>query len=280
MKNLILILTLTFLSFCSYAQCTARVRVFDIADPVDGAHWPLHTKEYTPQKSASPVIFILPPIVGETQLDRHFAARFCSAGMTVYILHVLRPENPQRELHDFGIHDDAFLRAHAAVRNVIFELELERRFLPRYGILGMSLGGVFAAYVAGVEPKILASAIIAGAGNTAGLLAHSDQEIVAKLRQRRMRELSIPSRRSYESQLRAALTIDPLDVVSRIEPRSMYMFIPRSDRTVPVRYQRELRRAVREPLVYVMRGTHRVGLVKATRLHGGKIRSFFAKRLL
>jgi len=136
-----------------------------------------------------------------------------------------------------------------------------------------------AAYVAGVEPKILASTIIAGAGNTPGLLAYSDQKIVVKLRQRRMRELSIPNVRTYESQLRSVLTVDPLHVAGRIEPPSMYLFIPNSDRTVPVRYQRELQAAVREPIVYVMRGNHRTGLAKASRLHGGKIVSFFTRRL-
>lgn len=279
MKNLILILTLTFLSFCSYAQCTSQIRTFAMTDPVDGTAWPLLTKEYSPRKSVSPVIFILPPIVGETQLDREFAVRFCNAGITVYILHVMRPVNRERELHDFSVHDEAFIRAHAAVKHVIFDLESERTLLPRYGIMGMSLGGVLAAYVAGVEPKILASTIIAGAGNTPGLLAYSDQRIVVNLRQRRMRELNIPTARTYEAQLRSVLKIDPLNVVARIEPRSMYLFIPNSDRTVPVRYQRELQAAVREPIVYVMRGNHRTGLAKASRLHGGKIVSFFTRRL-
>ena len=280
MKNLILLITMTFLSFCSYAQCTGQVRMFKMADPVDGAPWSLTTKEYVPRNQGAPVIFILPPIVGETQLDRQLAARFCSSGMATYIVHVLKPVTRQREVTDFTIHDEAFLRAHGAVRQVIYQLESRRRILPRYGILGMSLGGVFAAYVAAVEPKISASVVVAGSGNIAGLLAYSDQQRVVSLRQRRMRELSIPNARTYEAQLRAVLTIDPLDVVGRIEPNSMYIFIPNSDRTVPVRYQRELQAAVRAPLVYVMRGSHRTGLVKATRLHGGKITSFFANRLL
>jgi hypothetical protein len=138
MKNLVLTLALILVSFCSYAQCTGKVRIFDMADPVDGSPWPLVTNEYVPNYQGAPVIFILPPIVGETQLDRQLALKFCNSGMAAYILHTMR---------------------------------------------------------------------------------HIDR-------------------------------------------------------------QRELRAAVREPLVYVMRGSHRVGLVKATRLHGGKITSFFAKRLL
>ena len=205
---------------------------------------------------------------------------FTSTITTGIIPKPMRPNSRQRELEDFTVHDEAFLRAHGAVKNVIYELESRVQFLPRYGIIGMSLGGLFAAYVAGAEPKILASVVIAGSGNPAGVLAHSDQRLVVNLRQRRMRELDIPTIRTYEAQLRSVLTIDPLSVVGRIEPNSMYLFIPNSDTTVPVRYQRELRRAVREPLVYVMRGSHRVGLVKATRLHGGKITSFFAKSLL
>jgi hypothetical protein len=53
---------------------------------VDGSLWPLVTKEYVPSYQGAPVIFILPPIVGETQLDRQLALKFCHSGMAAYIV--------------------------------------------------------------------------------------------------------------------------------------------------------------------------------------------------
>ncbi|MFP5490485.1 MAG: hypothetical protein ACLGG0_03245 [Bacteriovoracia bacterium] len=280
MYKFILALLFFLASSFSYAVCSGNLRFFEMGDPVDQSVWKLKTREFVPALTLSPVIFILPPIVGETALDRQLAMRFCNSGMTVYIVHITRPIPRARETEDFTVHDDAYLRAQAAIQFMMNWLNSETLTQRKFGILGMSLGGVLASYVAAMEPQIVASTIIAGAGNSAGLIAHSDQRIVVELRLRRMRALGISSVADYEAELRRVLRIDPLDVVASIAPGSMYMFIPNSDTTVPVRYQRQLRYAVREPLVYVMRGFHKSGLIKATYLHGGKITSFFRKRLL
>jgi hypothetical protein len=279
MQKIIFALIFFLSSSFSFAVCSGNLRFFEMKDPIDQGTWKLRSREFVPAITMSPVIFIIPPIVGETALDRELAVRFCNSGMTVYIAHVTKRISRERETYDFRVHDEAFIRAQGAIQFMILKLNSESVHERKFGILGMSLGGVLAAYVAATEPQILASAIIAGAGNSAGLIAHSDQEIVVELRLRRMRALRITTVEAYEEQLRSVLRIDPLDVMGSVLPDSMYMFIPNSDTTVPIRFQRELRYAVRGPLVYVMRGFHRAGLIKATYLHGGKILSFFRNRL-
>lgn len=280
MYKFILALLFFLASSFSYAVCSGNLRFFETGDPVDQSVWKLKTREFISAKTLSPVVFIIPPIVGETALDRQMAVQFCKSGMTVYIVHVTRPVTHERETFDFSVHDEAFIRAQGAIQFMMKKLDSESFSSRKYGIMGMSLGGVLAAYVAAMEPQIVASTIIAGGGNVAGLIAHSDQQIVTELRLRRMRELRISRVVDYEEELRRVLKIDPLDVVNAIAPGSMYMFIPNSDTTVPVRFQRELRYAVREPLVYVMRGYHKRGLIKAACLHSKKITSFFRKRLV
>lgn len=278
MKNLFLLAAIV-LSSPVHAACSGNERVFETRDPVDQSAWALTSKEYVPARAGAPVVFILPPIVGETLLDRRLAARFCKNGMAAYILHATKTVSAEREATDLAIHDESYVRAHGAVRAVIAELEKQGGVSGRYGILGMSLGGMLSAYVAGAEPKISASVIVAGAGNAAGVLANSDQELVVRQRNQRLGRLGFVDVPSYETALRAAIFHDPLSVAGNIQPKSMYMFIANKDTTVPTRYQRELRAAVAEPLVFVMNASHTPGLIKAGTVHAGKITSFLARRL-
>jgi dienelactone hydrolase len=268
-----------FLSFNLYAACDGSSRVFTHPDAVDGSLWAMTSKQYLTSNPTSPMVFILPPIVGETILDRRLAERFCRAGLSTLILHAVREVSPEREARDLAIHDESYVRAHGAVSAVMNAIEAQGLRPTRYGVLGMSLGGMLAAYVAGAENKISASVVVAGAGNAAGVLSHSDQELVVAQRKKRFETLGFTGVDSYEAALRAAISHDPLSVAANVPARSMYLFIATRDTTVPTRYQRELRQAINSPLVFEMRAGHTSGLVKAGTIHAGKITNFMVKRL-
>jgi dienelactone hydrolase len=277
MKNLFILSSLLFSSL-SFAQCTGAERIFKGIDQVDQTPWDISTKEYVPAKKSS-VVFIVPPIVGETVLDRRLAEKFCANGMAAYIVQVVKNIAPEREAIDLSIHDESYVRAQGGVSGIIDILESENKFTGRYGILGMSLGGMLSAYIAGSEPRIIASVIAAGAGNAAGVLATSDQELVVKQRETRLRNLGFPNVQAYEEALRAVIPHDPLSVAGNIQPNSMYLFIANSDTTVPTKYQLQLRDAVREPLVFRINSAHRNALIKVGTIHAGKITSFLLRRL-
>ncbi len=268
---------LTFPSL-ALATCDEVSRSYQTIDPVDGIEWKVETKEYLPATKA-PMVFIVPPIVGETVLDRRMAARLCANGIAASIVQLVKTVEPEREVRDVRIHDESYIRAAHGISVLIEAYGAQPQLSGRFGILGMSLGGMLSAYVAGADKRIEASVIIAGAGNAAGVLANSDQELVVKQREARLRALGLPDVASYEALLRSVISHDPLSVAGNIAPKSSYLFIANSDSTVPTRYQFELRNAIRDPLVFVMRAGHTSGIVKAATLHAGKITSFFAKRL-
>lgn len=274
-KFILILLTLPSLAL---ATCDEVSRSYPTIDPIDGLEWQVTTKEFLPSAKA-PLVFIVPPIVGETVLDRRMAARLCANGIAASIVQVVKVVEPEREVRDVRIHDESYIRAAHGISVLIDAYKANAGLNGRFGILGMSLGGMLSAYVAGADSRILASVIIAGAGNAAGVLANSDQELVVNQREARMRALSIPDVASYETLLRSVISHDPLSVAGNIAPKSSYLFIANSDGTVPTRYQFELREAIREPLVFVMRAGHTSGLVKAATVHAGKITSFFVKRL-
>jgi dienelactone hydrolase len=279
MKKLIFVTILFSLSFSAMGQCSGRERNFQAVDPVDQSSWIIRTKEYLPSKKSVPVIFVLPPIVGETVLDRRVASKFCASGMASYIIQVIRENSPEREIRDWRVHDESYERALAGVSQLINVFQNDDRFNGKFGILGMSLGGMLASFVAGSEARITASVIVAGAGNVAGVLTDSDQEIVVQQRNARMAFFDLPDEQAYFLRLKSLVTLDPILVASNIAPRSMYLFIANSDTTVPTQYQKELRQAVPEPLVFVMNASHTSGLIKAATLHAKKMTSFFSRRL-
>ena len=113
----------------------------------------------------------MPPIVGETQIDRRMTNKFCANGMAVYILNVVQ---------DLTIDE---------------EVELSGKF----GIMGMSPGGMISTYVAGSDPDILVSVIVIGGGNVPGILTCSDQARIVEIREKRMAKFNIPSLQAYEN---------------------------------------------------------------------------------
>ncbi len=281
MKNL----TITFLflaSFTLQAACDGNIQNFPMLDPVDQKPFEVTAKIYRPEQINNQkvsTIFILPPIVGETVLDRKLATKFCNNGMAAYVLNVVKAIPLEEEIPNLNVHNDSYIRALAGVKTVLSQLENDSQLNGNFGILGMSLGGMLATYVAGSEPLIKASVIIVGAGNVPGVLSYSDQKIVKAQREARMKLFNIPDQKSYEEILKPLVPNDPINVAANIRPGSMYIFIAVNDTTVPTRFQQELRQKVPDPLVYEMNANHFNGIVKAGTIHAGKITNFFRYQL-
>ena len=279
MKKILFILILT-ITQSVFGSCDGHNESFTISDPKDGLPFIVTAKVYRPNVKQFPVIFILPPIVGETVLDRRMAEKFCNNNMGSYILNVVRATTPEEEVSNLLIHDDSYIRAIRGVRVVKDKLEADPAVTGEFGIMGMSLGGMLAAYVSGVEASFKATLIVVGAGNVPSVLAYSDQEIVKAQREARQKYYHLSTQKEYEDLLRKNLSEDPLDVIQNIPPESSYFFIAKSDTTVPTRNQIELKDKASRPLVYEMWGNHLSGLVKAGTIHAGKITMFFKQKFM
>ena len=260
-----------------WADCRETLGATETIDPTEGTAWQVTTKSYLTTRTSS-VIFIVSPIVGETVLDRRLAQRFCANGMSAIIAGVVKMDNPLTADSDLTIHDKSYVRALAGIQALMNEIQITTP-TARFGILGMSLGGMLSAYVAGSEPRIEASVIVAGAGNAASVLADSDQEIVKGQRERRYGLFNITTPQEYENLLRPLIVNDPLSVAGNIRPNSAYLFIANNDSTVPTRNQRQLKDAIASPLVYAMNVGHTQALIRAGTIHAGKITGFFTRRL-
>lgn len=282
MKTLNLILLSFIFPLTLQAACDGLTKTFPMIDPVDQKPFEVTAKIYRPKMRNNekiPTVFILPPIVGETVLDRRLASRFCNNGMASYILNVVKAIPLEEEIPNLYVHNDTYIRALVGVQTVIADLKNDPQLNGNYGILGMSLGGMIATYIAGSEPLIKASVIVVGAGNVPGVLAYSNQETVQEQRDARKKLFNIPNDVAYENLLKPLVPNDPINVAANVRPGSMYMFIANNDRTVPTKYQQELRSKVPDPLVFVMNANHLNGIIKAGTIHAGKITNFFYNQL-
>jgi len=281
-KYFLVIMSLVFSYSQAFAACDGLTASFPMIDPTDQQPFTVTAKVYRPLvsgKAKFPVVFILPPIVGETLLDRKLASKFCGMGMGAYIVNTVKDIPLEQEIPNLNVHDDSYVRALAGIRTVMISLEADPEVNGNFGILGMSLGGMLSAFIAGSEPKIKASVIVVGAGNVPGVLSYSEQERVKAQRDGRLKLFNLPDQEAYFNVLKPLVPNDPINVAQNIRPGSMYMFIANNDVTVPTRYQQELRRKVPDPLVYEMNANHFNGIVKAGTIHAGKIARFFQNQL-
>lgn len=273
--NLFIIFFLISLSALG-APCDGSTESYPTTDPQTGKDWVVKSRAYRPNTSDKvPVVFILPPIDGANELDRTLAVALCASGVGAYIVNIINDPEFEDRTWDFNTHTFEVLRVEKGLNLVMNKLERDNGVSGKFGIMGASLGGIQSAYIAGSNPKISASVILAGAGNVPGILAFSEQETIRKLREARLALFGIPDQQTYESLMKPFIIFDPIDVASSVKPGSMMMFITTKDVDVPTVYQQELRAQVREPKVIEIDAEHVPGIVIAGTVHGPQIINFF-----
>lgn len=268
------------LSTPTIASCEGIHKIFTMMDPIDQKPFEIKAKFYKPKSGLKvSAVFILPPITGENPIDRRMAKKICKNGMASLVVNVVKTLTIEEEIVYFGTHDDTYVRALAAIKTVIHELKNDSDLSGKFGILGMSLGGMISTYIAGSEPDILASVIVVGAGNVPGILAYSDQKHIKAIRKERMKRFNIPTQKAYEAFFQNLIPHDPITVAANVRPGSMFLIMASTDKTVPTKYQKQLRDVVPNPKVHVMKAHHVSGVIAAGTIHASKITNFFLSQL-
>lgn len=260
-----------------WAACLGSLATYKIVDPIDSSEWKFTANVYLPetaQNKLHPVVFVLPTIVGQTVLEKKVATKICRNGMGAYVLNLIKEIPFKEQVHNLNIHDDLYVRALASLRHVISELKLDSKVSGEYGIVGASQGAMISTYLAGSEPLIKTSVLIAGAGNVPGVLAYSDQKFIQSQREARMEARGIKTQEEYQKLLADKVPNDPISVAHQIKPGTAFVFVALKDTTVPVKFQKELLERIPEPKVMELKAAHVPAIIKATTLHGDKIIEF------
>lgn len=283
MYKFIVVILFSLFSFSSWPACDGALQKVSYPDPVNTTTFTIESKVYRPSVPAGskfPVVFILPPVVGETPLDGAFAFTLCANGIGAYILDVLNDPLPADQVQNLNTHEDGLIRAEFVLGKFLETFQSDPEISGNYGILGASQGGIISAYLLGIEPRLKAGVLLSAGGDIAEILTDSQQESVKRLREARIAAFSLPNDKAYENLVRPFITREPLIFTENIVPGSVLMFITKFDVDVPTKNQRELAQSIQGERVIELNNTHVPGIVEASTVFQDEIIKFFSERLI
>lgn len=224
--------------------------------------------EYISSNETTKTLFILPPTGGTNYIDRSYAKQFCKAGYDVYILNSWTGDTGTST--DLEIHQGFYTRMLKAVD--LLDAEIKTPFL---GMLGTSLGGLYAAVAASKIERIDAVfAIVAGAPITK-VIVTSDQKEMRELAGTRRKRFGLDTDEKYLAALQTAFFLEPMDQGKLFSKKEYGMAIADQDTTVPTASQNELRDFWKPKKEFHLPNAHFWGIVNTWLYHDEELVSFF-----
>ena len=128
----------------------------------------------------------------------------------------------------------------------------------RLATAGVSLGGIMAATLMGIDDRVRGGVFIMAGGGLAEILHDSKERPLERFRERAYAELGIATRQSFLDEVRPLTeAIDPLTYADRLDPRRVLLVSGRFDRAVPPERTEALWEALGRPTWHRYPGGHK-----------------------
>jgi dienelactone hydrolase len=210
--------------------------------------------EFYVQKKAGkfPTILALPISGGIDFSVRGFAKLFASNGLNCAVVYNRRVDLDDTESAEEV--EDYFRQTVLDSRQILdYLVGREEVDSDRLGCLGLSLGGIRASIVAGVDERLKCSVIGLAGGSIADINLLSDKKEIRKYMEE-LTEMGISSEIIY-TELSDKVITDPLKLAQYVDARDVLMFTAMFDRVVPRKCCDQLREAIGKPeVVYLLSG--------------------------
>jgi hypothetical protein len=205
-----------------------------------------------------PVIVVLPIIGGGYPLEKHFCSYFARQGMAAVLV---RRDRLKRTLDDLNEINDTLQQAAIDARQAIDWIETRPELdTSRIGVFGISMGGIRAAFLAPLDPRIRAAAIGLAGGDLPYIIARSREGGIVRRREPYLQKRGI-DRDEFEKELRATLAGDPLTVAPSVDPNKVLLVLATFDTAVPSKKGFELREAMGKPETIIVPTGHYTALL-------------------
>ena len=235
---------------------------------------------YKPKLKAgekAPLIIIVPPVVGITPMDYITANYFAKNGFGAVVLKLNVPnEDLDFELEEIGPAWENYVDKVRAFIDVSHHLPGVD--VTKIGIKGVSLGGITAAITMGRDIRIKAGVIYMGGVDLPTIMANSEQPVVKKLRQKKMKHLGLLNKNEYEEILRKKVKVRLPFLTTGRGAEDYYLFVVLDDDYVPGKTQSSLRQNLGFPETVFLEKGHIVNGIFYS-VHLKKMTAFFKKRL-
>ncbi len=197
----------------------------------------------------TPLIIISPILGGDNTLTEWFSEYFAERGFSSALVHRPVDKIPDSSNYAQGL-EDILKQSIIDTRRVIDLFEtFEDIDANKIGSLGISLGAIKNATLAGVDPRLKVNVFAVGGADIPYILEHSTEGgIVEQLRQ-------VEDKQKVFRELREKIKSDPLHVAQYIDGENTLLFISLFDTIVPVYNQKKLRDLIGKPHVcYLLAG--------------------------
>jgi len=199
-----------------------------------------------------PTVLVLPISGGVDFSVRSFAGYFASNGFNCAVVH-----NRQFELEDTQSAEEVedYFRQTVLDNRQVLDYLAEREEVDenRFGCLGLSLGGIRASLVAGVDERLKCSVIGLAGGSMADIALLSEEKDIKEYITELIGIGISPE--TIHAELSDKVSTDPLKLAGYIDAGNVLMFIAAFDRVVPRKCGDRLRQAIGMPeAIYLFSG--------------------------
>jgi hypothetical protein len=216
------------------------------------------------------LLIILPPTGGTNLIDRSYAKMFCQKGYQVITLNDWTGANDKKP--DFSLHQRVHQGAQKSLSLILSQFPAQFT-----GVLGTSLGGIFASTAAHNLEKIDAVFTITAGTPISDVIVNSKQKELEYLKVHRAQVLGITPAQVQIQKIREVFYLEPMDLPSLHKNKCLGMVIATKDTVVPANYQYQLRDFWQPQKVIEIHFDHFWGIVNTWLFYNKEIFNFFEK---
>jgi len=211
---------------------------------------------YSKNKPTDELVIVFPILGGKYWFERYFARYLVERGVDAAIIlrnpEFKKPENIDRieEVLRQGVQRDRLILDY-------FENNFGKR---QFGSFGISRGGVNAAITAGVDERLRSNVFVMGGEDIVEIFRTTNQRGVGKY-VKKVLDAKGYSRDDLFRFLTSTIKTDPKNLAQHIDATHALMFITIFDKTVPARFQHQMRRRIGGPATYYLATDHYASLL-------------------
>ncbi len=197
----------------------------------------------------TPLIVISPILGGKNTLAEMFAEYFAERGLACAIVHRPADKFPEENNYAQGLEDILRQSLIDTMRAIDYLQELPDIDRNKIGSLGISLGAIKNATLAGIDERLKVNIFVMGGADIPYILEHTKEGgIVEELQ-------GIADKKKLFAQLRETMRSDPKYLAPFINDENTLMYITLFDNVVPIECQKKLKKLIGNPsVVYLLAG--------------------------
>lgn len=210
-------------------------------------------ERYQPSDS---LILVFPVLGGKNIIAEYFARYFARNGFDAAIVNrnndFKKPENFERLEEIFRLD---LMRDRVALN--FFEEHYGKK---RFGSFGISRGGINVAITAGVDSRLQYNVIAMGGTDLVSIFRDTAQSRINKYKAEVMKTRNLTPEQFYKS-LDDRIKTDPKNLAKYMDARNTLMLLAMFDKTVPIKYGRQLREQIGNPRTVFLAADHFIALL-------------------